>query len=599
MRIWADLWEVSVVYWSMPKSARAVIVLSGIFLSACSGGGGSSSPAAPSTPQDAGTFSTEAETARFLTQATFGPTPEQISSLTGTSASDWIRREFRKSPSRNLQYVLEYTRSERGTNDSGNINYEGKQSPSFSFWVNAVEADDQLRQRMAFALSEILVISHGEGGNLFDLPVPVADYQDILVDNAFGNYRELLEDVTYSPAMAIWLTYLRNRKANNSGRMPDENYAREVMQLFTIGLVELNPDGTARSGTSGEPIQTYDNSDVVGLAKVFTGLSIDQESFWRGFKDAPIDAQFSRLKLFPEYHSEVEKAFLGTVIPENTSGEESISAALDALFNHENLPPFVSRQLIQRFVTSDPSPAYVQRVAEAFIGGSYQLPDGSRVGDGRRGSLEATIAAVLFDDEARGASARARNDFGKIREPILRFTSWARAFDAGDVRPQDSPLLWNTGAPQMLGQHPYKSPSVFNFYRPGYVAPGTESGAAGLTVPELQITNASSVAGYTNFMTFYAFAYAANDRDPEEATSFIPDYGDERLMADDPQALVDHLSLVLAYDALPSPTRQTIVEAIDQIPLTSEYDDEYDGELMRISLATLMVMTSPEYIVQR
>lgn len=593
---------------TLPGLARAVILLAGLCLSACSGGGGGSDspapvPSPPSQPSPSGddVFEKEAETARFLTQATFGPTAAEINSLTGSSASDWFRREVSKSPSHNLQYVLEYTMSDRGRTSNGvNVSYEGNQSPTFSFWVNAIEADDQLRQRMAFALSEILVVSHIETVELFDEPVSVADYQDILVDNAFGNFRELLEDVTYSPAMAEWLTYLRNKKADEAtGRMPDENYAREVMQLFTIGLVELNQDGTERTDPSGEAIPTYSNEDVVGLARVFTGLSVANERFDKGFHEAPLASLYSRLQIWPEYHSQREKAFLGTVIPENTGAEESIATALDTLYNHPNLPPFFSRQLIQRFITSDPTPAYVERVADAFAAGTYTLPDGTSVGDGRRGSLEATIAAVLFDSEARSEAARNRSDFGKVREPVLRFASWARAFNAGDIRPEDSPLLWNTGSAQALAQAPYKSPSVFNFYRPGYIAPGTESGAAGMTVPELQIVNASSTAGYTNFMSYFALAYPSDAREPLEATSFIPDYLEERQLAGDPQALVDHLSLVLAYDSILPATRTNIVEAIDEIPLTSQFDDEYDGELMRIGMATLMVMTSPEYLVQR
>lgn len=596
---------------TLPGLARAVILLAGLGLSACSGGGGGSDSPAPLPPPPSppsqpgpsgeGTFETEAETARFLTQATFGPTSAEINALTGTSASAWFRREVSKRASHNLQYVLEYTMSERGRTSNGvNVSYEGNQSPTFSFWVNAIEADDQLRQRMAFALSEILVISHIESVELFDEPVSVADYQDILIDNAFGNFRELLEDVTYSPAMAEWLTYLRNKKADErTGRMPDENYAREVMQLFTIGLVELNQDGTERTDAAGEHIPTYSNEDVVGLARVFTGLSVANERFDKGFHEAPLASLYSRLQIWPEHHSQREKAFLGTVIPENTPAEQSIATALDTLYEHPNLPPFFSRQLIQRFITSDPSPAYVERVADAFASGRYTLPDGSSVGDGRRGSLEATLAAVLFDSEARSETARNRSDFGKIREPILRFTGWARAFDAGDIRPEDSPLLWNTGSAQALAQAPYKSPSVFNFYRPGYVAPGTESGAAGMTVPELQIVNASSTAGYTNFMSYFALAYPRNAREPLEATSFIPDYREERQLAGSPAALVDHLSLVLAYDSLLPATRTNIVEAIDEVPLTSQYDPDYDGELMRIGLATLMVMTSPEYLVQR
>jgi uncharacterized protein (DUF1800 family) len=190
----------------------------------------------------------------------------------------------------------------------------------------------------------------------FRRPITVAYYQDILTRNAFGNYRELLEEITYSPAMAYYLTYMRNQKESaSSNRMPDENYAREIMQLFTIGLNELNQDGTVKLGADGEPIPTFDNGDVTGLAKVFTGLAPDTGDFDEYNRDIPEAYEARPLVVYPNYHSSSEKSFLGTTIPAGTSGEESIDIALDTLFQHPNLAPFLSRQMIQRLVTSDPS----------------------------------------------------------------------------------------------------------------------------------------------------------------------------------------------------------------------------------------------------
>ncbi|MHA7900634.1 MAG: DUF1800 domain-containing protein [Henriciella sp.] len=544
-------------------------------------------------------FATEEATSLFLSQATFGPTPDDISTLTGTSPSAWIVAEFNKAPSLNLDYVLSEITEPGARDTDGQLSYEKRNTPTFSFWINAIEGDDQLRQRMAFALSQILVISHAEGNFLFEVPNTVAHYQDILVRNAFGNYRDLLEEVTYSPAMGEYLTYLQNIKGDPAtGRMPDENYAREVMQLFSIGLVELEQDGDVVTN-NGVPVETYDNDDVTGLAKVFTGLSLSGGEFWFDFRNLPDDALHSPMQAYPEWHSELEKSFLGTTIPAGTGPEASIDIALDTLVDHPNTAPFVSRQLIQRFVTSHPEPDYIGRVASAFASGQYTLPDGTLVGDGRRGDLSATIAAVLFDPDARDPANRDENSFGKIREPILRFIHWARAFDAGTVTPEYTFPLYNTTFGGGLAQAPYKSPSVFNFYRPGYVAPGTETGAAGLTMPELQLINANSISNYANFMTYFVFSFAGNDNDPNVAGSFIPDYADELALADDPTALVDHLDLLLAFGSTSDETKATIVTFLEDVALENPNDPDYNGPYLRTALAVLMMMTSPDYTVQR
>ncbi|MEO0983494.1 MAG: DUF1800 family protein [Pseudomonadota bacterium] len=544
-------------------------------------------------------FATSESTSRFLSQATFGPSMADINATVGSSASEWIRDEFAKPATLNLDFVLSEL-SEPDAREGDDITFEAKQTPTFSFWINAIEADDQLRQRTAFALSQILVISHVEGNLLFEFPSTVAHYQDILVSNAFGNYRDILDEVTYSPAMAFYLTYFQNQKADpDSGQMPDENYAREIMQLFTIGLVELQPNGEPVTDASGQAIETYDNDDVTGLARVFTGLSLDSDEFFVDFRFIDPAALYSRLKTFPEFHSEQSKTFLDTTIPAGTGPEESIDTALDTLFNHPNLPPFLARQLIQRFVTSDPNSDYVDRVATAFATGSYQLPDESVVGEGVRGDMQATIAAVLFDEEARSDAATSANDFGKVREPVIRFVHWARAFNAGTVTPENTFSLWNTSQPQALAQGPYKSPSVFNFYRPGYIAPGTESGAAGLTVPELQLVNASTVAGYANFMTFFVFALAAQFEEGAKATSFIPDYSAEIPLADDPAALVDHLDTMLTFGAMTDATKTSIIETLENIPLENPDDPDADNRFLRVGLAVLMTMTAPDYVVQR
>lgn len=559
---------------------------------------------APAPDPDMPAFASTQSTARFLTQATFGPSLSDINALTGTEASAWFLRQIQEEPS----YLLPVVDELMNLDDDDEGAPLAGEATTFGFWRSAIAGADQLRQRMAFALSEILVVSNGGGELLTDVPEAVAYYQDRLIEHALGNYRDLLEDVTYSPAMGYYLTYMGSEKGDPvTGRMPDENYARELMQLFTIGVVELNADGTPRLDAAGQPIETYDNSDVTGLARVFTGLDVDPEYFFADEDEGlPLGYAFP-MAVYTERHSALEKAFLNTVIPENTPAGQSITLALDHIFAHPNVAPFVSRQLIQRLVSSNPTPAYTARVAAAFEAGSYRLPSGARVGDGRRGDLAATAAAILFDAEAR---TLAGVEGGKIREPILRFTHWARAFQVREVTPEYRDTLWDTSSPLDLGQHPYRAPSVFNFFRPGHIAQGSLTGERGLNAPELQIVNASTVPGFANFMFDFIF-FEGEDVDVEELQeffdedgypldanrardSFDPDYSAEAALADSPAALVDRLDLLLTYGTLSPDTRAQIVELLEQLPAEEPWE-----RVDVARFAVFMMMTSPDYLVQR
>ncbi|MAI90255.1 DUF1800 domain-containing protein [Ponticaulis sp.] len=593
-------------------------------LAACSGGGGgggNSNPPSGNTPTPTPTptptvsptptptptptqpvasddvFSTAEKTARFLTQATFGPTPSEIETLTGTNASDWFQAQLLAPISQNLPYVTAFLASPDGRHENGYPTFPATNSPRASFYLNAIQGQDQLRQRMAFAFSQIMVISNISDDDLSGKPEAVAYYQDVLATHALGNFRDLLEAVTYIPAMGEYLTFLQNRKGNeNTGRMPDENYAREVMQLFTIGLSELNLDGSERTDGTGAAIETYTNDDITGLARVFTGLSLNADAFW--YTDLPDDAWTSPMVAYPDQHSSLEKTFLGTTIPAGTGPEESIDIALDTLFNHPNVGPFIGRQLIQRFTTSSPAPDYVSRVATAFNSGSYTLPNGDVVGTGQRGDLAATIAAVLMDEDAIGDAGLTGNTFGKIREPVIRFVHWARAFNAAPLAPENAYYLMISHSGDLLSQSPYGSPSVFNFYRPGYIAPGTLSGEAGLTVPELQIMNAGTIPGYANFMTYFTHGYSGYSSNVEDHT-FLPDYSTEIELADDVDALLDHLSTFMTYDTLSPETRQNIADLVSAIYVSGDTDPEDNGRLDRVKAAVLLIMTSPDYLVQR
>ncbi len=580
--------------WKTALASLAGLVLA----SACSGGGGSeggSQPpgrpaggALPQPPPPASMVDTPADAVRFLQRATFGPAPAEIDALSGADAADWFRREIAKPPSRFLPPLV--ARAEAGE-------AIGRDDPSNAVYRAFIEADDQLRMRMMFALSQILVVSDNEG--LRGRPLTMAAYHDILSRNAFGNYRDLLEEVTYSVAMGDYLTYLRNRKGDEAtGRMPDENYAREIMQLFTIGLVELDRDGTPRQDAQGREVPTYDNEDVTGLSRVFTGLAYRGASRL-GRNDFPDEARYSPMQVFPEEHSPLAKSFLGTTIPEATTAEDSIDAALDTLVNHPSAAPFLARQLIQRFTLSNPAPDYVERVATAFETGRYTLPDGEAVGAGLRGDLAATLAAVLFDPDIIELGAERGPQSGKVREPVVRFVNWARAFNVDDPLVANENWLRDTSGTDRLSQHPFRSPSVFNFYRPGFVAPNTATGEAGLTAPELQIVNESSFSGYVGFMTrFIRDTSPVRDR---ETASFTPDYSAALALADMPGDLIDHLDLLLTGNRLDEGTRDMIADAIGAIALPVDAQDLEGIALARerrVHLAVLMVVTSPQYMTQ-
>jgi uncharacterized protein (DUF1800 family) len=377
----------------------------------------------------------------------------------------------------------------------------------------------------------------------------------------------LLDKITTLPAMAYYLTYANNNKANAvTGAQPDENYARELMQLFTIGLYQLNLDGTLQKDAGGKPIETYEQEDTSGLARVFTGWVLDS-----AVNTTP-DRMRRAMVQNPARHELGAKTFLGTTIPAGTDGVQSLKLALDTIFAHPNVAPFVSKQLIQRLVVSNPSPAYVQRVATIF----------NNNGSGVKGDMKAVISAILTDSEAITPPA---NSAGKLREPIVRFVSWARVF--GATSPTDIWDIGNTADPgTRLGQSPVRSDSVFNFFRPGYVPPGTAIAQQGLVAPEFQITNESSIAGYVNFMQT-----TINNGRGEVKANYAADW---LPLAPDTQKLFDQINVQMAGGSLSANTINALKTAVDTISLTAA-----NGPLQRVQAAILLVMAAPEYIVQK
>jgi len=500
------------------------------------------------------------DAARFLAQATLGAPKSQIAAVQTTGYAPWIEAQFATPPGQgHFDWLLA---NGYGAGAFAN-NMQGLDN---TLWRKFISGDDPLRQRTVLALSEMLVVSV-LGVATFYRQFAIANYLDILEANAFGNYRTLLGQVTLSTAMGYYLTYRGNAKASTQGSQPDENYARELMQLFTIGLVPLNADGTPRAG------ETYGPDDVSGLARVFTGWDLDVSGFSSPY---PPEAHRRPMVQVASRYETGSKSFLGTTIPAGTSAQAVLNTALDTLFAHPNLPPFVSRQLIQRLVTSNPSPAYVGRVSAVFANN----------GSGVRGDLRAVLRAILLDGEARdGASALSATSFGKLREPVVRFLNWARAF--GATSPAGTWAIGDLSDPATrLGQSPMRSASVFNFFRPGYVPPGSTIASLGLTGPEFQIATESSVAGYVNFMQRAVAGTGIGD--------VRANYTELMALAGDSAGLLAEINLVLAAGQLSAATLAALKIGLDSIAATADA-----GRLNRVQAALTLVLAAPEYIAQK
>jgi len=419
-------------------------------------------------------------------------------------------------------------------------------------------------EKVALALLDIAVV----GIDGLDLPwthVAMGKYMDILLDNAFGNFRSLLSAITTSTAMASFLTYLNSRKADGTGRRPDENYARELLQLFTIGLVQLNMDGSIVRDGAGKAVETYDQNDIVELARVFTGFTLSTSDT----STAAISRQ--PLVMASKYNDQGQISFLGRSV--SGGGMVAVNAALDVIFAHPNVPVFVSRQLIQRLVTSNPSPAYISRVASVFKANSA----------GQRGDMKSVIRAILTDDEARSDGALASAGAGRLRPPVQRFTGWARAFNA--TSPDGAWKVGNlAGQEDGLGQAPGRSPSVFNFFRPDYRPPQTQIANAGMVAPEFQITNELSVVGYANFM-------AAAVDGGVGGGALVPDYGPYAQWATDAAGLIGRINLVLSAGQLSARTLSAITAAVTSIPA-----DTQENLVRRVKVAALLTLVSPDYL---
>lgn len=533
---------------------KRVSVLStlSLLLTACGGGGGGSTPAPPAPPPTPPPPPTQAaleSASRLAAKATFGLDYNGVVALAEQGADAWLDRQFGLPVTRHSPLVFDLVqRREDGEFDAFEQDIEYLiLSRRLAWWHHTVTAPDELRQRVAFALSEIFVVSDNVD-TLLVYPAALSTYYDRLLDNAFGNFRDLLRDVTLSPAMGFYLSHLNNGKSDPlNNTFPDENYAREVMQLFSIGLFELNGDGTLKLD-NGDPIPTYDNDDIREFAKIFTGLSYGGPGAFFGRQDPAFTVP---MRMFDAAHEPGEKRLLnGAVVPAGQTGIQDVDAAIDNLFNHPNVGPFIGKQLIQRLVTSNPSPAYVERVANAFN------DDGSGV----RGNMQAVIRAVLLDPEATAAPTPGTT-FGKLREPAVRYAAMLRQLGATS----EDGYIFNTGyLLQELGkQHPLSAPSVFNFYLPAH-SPAGEIANAGLVAPEFQILTSNSVVGMTNLIDFAVSAEFVTDAPPPFAPVSLT-YADYVPLAGDVPALLDRLDLVMTAGTLDAATRSAIEPIVDSI----------------------------------
>jgi uncharacterized protein (DUF1800 family) len=565
------------------------------------------------------TFGTK-EAARLLQQATWGAALPEINRVAGIGATAWLNEQFALSATSYTNYAAALIAANKtganGCTDSSNGCPWATNTPGF--YKQAFEGNDQLRQRVVNALLQILVVSTGNN-RVLDAGVGMANYMDMLGTHAFGNFRTLLRDATLHPAMGVYLDMLSSAQEN-----PNENYARELLQLFSIGTVMLNPDGTPQGDANGALIPTYTEEMVQGFSKAFTGWHFrDQPEAtepWRFYwpiedwtqpmkpwlgRRCPQDGRWpagsttdwcsvsNPAKSYPPPHHTGTKTLLQysgapySTLPANQTAQQDVENAIDNIFNHPNVGPFIGRQLIQRLVTSNPSAAYVGRVTAAF----------NNNGSGVRGDMKAVVRAILTDVEARDNYIAANNIFGKLREPVVKFIHLHRAF--GAIASSGYYDVWNTSDTDTLGQSALAAPSVFNYYSPDF-EPAGPMATAYLLGPEFEITSTSSVAGFSDF-TGWGVVGGFRQYDSDTSKWFKPNY-DRYLvgatgaaLADNPQQLVDELDLLLTANNLKPAFKANLVSMVSNITRGAIADQRRD----RFRALMWQIIHSADYAVQR
>jgi uncharacterized protein (DUF1800 family) len=551
---------------------------------------------------------------KFLAHATLGYTIDDIENITENGIESWIDEQLNIEGEDLTLPTIEkiYTAYFACMNEFGIgcplvFNLDARYF-RYSWSHNMRYGQDLLRQRVAMALSEIVVIS--DKSMLNQSPHALANFYDLLTRNAFGNYKDILTETTLHPAMGFYLSHINNPKSFPEFNIrPDENYAREIMQLFSIGLYELNQDGSRKTDPdTGLWIPTYDNEDIQGLAKVFTGLS---GSKWADDNNtSPVEfgrpynsySLIDPMAMYPFWHEPGEKTILGNyTIPAGQTGMEDINDAIDHLFNHDNVGPFLAIRLIQRLVKSNPSPQYISRVAGVFADN----------GNGIRGDLAAMTKAILLDDEALDCYWTTDIKNGMLRTPILRLTQMLKGLKA------EAPngIFWNSATyfENQAGQHPMGSPTVFNFYQPDYV-PDSEFAYENIVGPEFQILNSSTSSNYVNYMMLALLADYFNVRfqdipgynpiinilNEPSFIQWVPDNEEYAAVLSDPYLLelasnpeewIDYLDITIANGLLSDQTKERIIDSMKK----SDILDPMSGALYGLFL----VMINPEYVIMK
>jgi len=514
----------------------------------------------------------DAEAARFLTQATFGPTVADIAALRQIGYSRWIKQQLLIPPTLVRPYMEQVHAAMQAATPQQSVGHNQRLDRWFH---TALTAPDQLRQRMAFALSQIVVISD-QNGTLAGEPIQVSHYWDLLALFGLDSYRNVLQVVTLNPSMGKYLSHFRNRKASTDGlRQPDENYAREVMQLFSIGLVERNLDFSPIL-VSGQPVPTYDQDDISALAKVFTGFNYAGATTIGNGTNS-----YLPMTCIQGEHDVTAKQIFTPAIPIAAGQQclDEVTYVLDVLSLHDNVAPFIARQLIQRFTSSTPSAAYIQRVAQKYNNNGY----------GERADLGAVITQILLDPEARSAPTA---NSGKPREPLLKLTAMWRAWNA-QVPAADAfgnIPMGMTSPTGTYGQRPLGADSVFNFYQPDYRQPGVVTDA-GLYSPEFQILNESTITStgnslYTNSLNGFVGMNNAPTNRPLLNLSALTGLGKNYA------GMVDEANRRMLYGSMSATTRAALISMAENL-------DGSNTAAQKAASIVYLVALSPEYAIQR
>lgn len=567
----------------IPSDVRKMGVIAALplLLSACGGGGSDDSEVSEPAPLLVSINAQDISAARFLQQAQFSSTLEEIDTVKKITPQKWLDNQVAMPIDNTMHNWLmnEYLTYYKDTDTIGSprtdksFKEQGIQFFYDALYQNLITAKDTLRKRVALAFSEIFVVSTISINPAYK-SLCFGNYFDMLCRNALGNFRDLLGAVTLSPAMALYLDTYNNPKKNpKTGRMPDENYAREVMQLFTIGTLQLNIDGTPKLDASGNYIETYNQNTVSELSRIFTGLAYNDGSNKPVYRATP-EIYLFPMVVNPAVNDTEPKSIFGQVI--SATGLDAINQALDILFNHDNTPPFVCKQLIQRLVTSNPTPAYVARVATVFKDN----------GKGVRGDLASVVKAILFDTEATMPSTVSSQ--GKLREPNISYIQWLHTCSSKQSV-SGRWFFYSTASDiNSLNQQFFSAVSVFNFFSPTY-SPSDSFAQKAMVAPEMYLLHENSMSGYQNFiinLNNKGATYAGAIEVGRDFSQFIP-------YVDNNAKLVSVINLVFCAGRMSNNTQQLIISALQRInPNTTDWQNN------KIALAISLTMISPDYRVQ-